>query len=43
MARVHAAAERLISARPAALYALLAAYTDGHPSILPRRSRTTLC
>lgn len=35
MARVHAAAERPIPAPAAAVYALLADYTEGHPSILP--------
>ena len=35
MPRLHASAERTVPAPAAAVYALLADYQDGHPSILP--------
>ncbi len=35
MARLHASAERTVSAPAGAVYALLADYRDGHPRILP--------
>jgi hypothetical protein len=35
MTRLHASAERTVPAPAAAVYALLADYQDGHPSILP--------
>jgi hypothetical protein len=35
MSRLHASAERIVPAPAAAVYALLADYRDGHPSVLP--------
>ena len=35
MSRLHASAERTVSAPAAAVYALIADYRDGHPRILP--------